>query len=482
MAGLTPEGFVTKRLDEIIDSLKARAASAFGPNINTEDDAVMGQFIDVMAPEFSDIWELSEAVYNGFIPSAAEGAQLDDVASVVGISRQPATQSRVDGVTGRGDFGTIIAGGTIFAKSTDNAEFSTDSAVSIDISSVTGIDISVASVTDLTNYDFTVNGKTATYTSDASATPTEIAAGITSAINTDPMTSLIVLATDNLDDTVTVRTLDVTNGASMSVSANLQADKGYISILSFAVDAGPISAPLGTIYTIVTPVAVLDSVTNEVTPVLGRNLETDTELRLRRSNSLRLAGSSTPDAIRAAVSNVLGVSSVFLVENQTSAVDSGGRPPKSFETIVEGGADSDIAQTIFDNKPAGIATYGTAPGVPFTALDSEGNSVDIYFSRPGTIDIELEIDYSLYTEETPPVGLETAIAEAALAYGNNLQIGTDVIPQRFYGAIYSSAAGIGEIEVRARIAPNPFSTDTIPIAGSDRANFNIGSITVTLVP
>jgi uncharacterized phage protein gp47/JayE len=476
--GLTTEGFVPKRLEDIINSLKARSATTFGANINTEDDAVLGQLIDVISGEFVSLWELAEAIYNGFVPSSAEGAQLDDVCEIVGVSRQPATSSRVY-VTLTGDIGTVIPGGTVFSKSADNAQFASDTAAEIDITGLNGaITSQVASAVG--NYNTTINGNTVTYVS-ATTDPAVIAAGIADAINNDPVSNLVVSATHNVsDDTVTIRTLDIRTTASFTVSANQQFNQGLVPTLTLSVEQAPISAPLTTIDTIDTPVPGLNEVINEEVAVLGRLVETDTELRIRRAESLRLAGAATPDAIRAAVGNVSGVSSVQVVENQTDVVDGDGRPPKSFEVIVEGGVDEDIAQVIWDNKPAGIATYGTTG--PIQAFDSEGQAQDIFFSRPTSVDIEVEVDYSLYSEETPPIGIETAIAEAVLEYGNSLEIGVDVIPQRFYGSIYASANGIGEIEVRARIAPNPFSTDTIPIAGSERSSFNLGSITVILVP
>lgn len=482
MAGLSSTGFETKRLEDVIASVKARAVATFGPNINTEDDAVLGQLIDILAPEFVSLWELSEADYNAFVPSSAEGAQLDDSCAIVGVVRQAASNSRVN-CTLLGDTGTVIPAASTFSKSTDGFKFDTE--VSVDMvvaTSVTGVIISQVT-SAVGNYEVTVAGDLVTYVS-ASTDPAVIAAGIEAAINGDVTVGAVVTATHNVsDDTVVVRTDDILTGVSFAVSANMQFDKAYQIVSCLAQETGAVRAPLTTINTIDTPISGLDTVTNEEEPNLGRTLETDTELRIRRADSLRLAGSATPDAIRAAVANVSGVSTVFLVENQTNVTDPQGREPKSFEVIVEGGDDTEIAQAIQDNRPAGIQTVNRGSQAAVSATDSEGNLIDIFFSRPVSIVIDLEIDYSLYTEETFPVGGEDAMAQAAFDFGSALGIGTDIFPPKFLGPIYDAVVGIGDMEVRARRDADPFATTSISIEASEVSTFNLTQITnnITLI-
>lgn len=476
MTGLTSTGFVTKRLNDVIADLKAKAVTKFGANINTEDDSLLGQLIDVFAPEFVSLWELQEAIYNGYIPSGAEDAQLDDVCSIIGIARQPETSSKLT-LTLYGDPGTVIPAASTFSKSTDSYKFDTDEATDlVTATGVTGVLISVVTVANTTDYTVTIDGEAVTYTSDASATALEICDGLVDAINTDTVTSLLVLATDNLDETITIRTLEIDEPETFVVTANLSIDKAYQGVAATSQVAGAVRAPIGTIDTIDTPISGLDSVDNEEEPNLGRSLETDAELRVRRALSLSLAGSSTPDAIRAAVGNVTGVSTVFVVENITNAIDGDGRPAKSFEVIVEGGDDDDIAQAIYDNKPAGIETTNRGSQAAVTATDAEGNSIDIYFSRPVSVTVDLEIDYSYYTEETFPSGGEAAIALAAYTYGQALGINKDVIPPRFLGPIYTAVTGIGDMEVRARVGADPYSIDIIPINPAEVAVFDYAQI------
>lgn len=64
-----------------------------------------------------------------------------------------------------------------------------------------------------------------------------------------------------------------------------------------------------------------------------------------------------------------------IVNNNTQVTPSVrfGRPPKSFEMVVEGGADTDIAKAIFTAAPAGIASYGT-PIAQSTASMTAGSA------------------------------------------------------------------------------------------------------------
>src|SRR5262249_36114068 len=92
-----------------------------------------------------------------------------------------------------------------------------------------------------------------------------------------------------------------------------------------AVDTGPLPAPAGTLTVIDTPVAGLSSVTNAADAILGRNQETDSELRIRREEELRAAGKGTVDAIRALLLEVLNVVQAKVLQNHSGRPGRGGR-------------------------------------------------------------------------------------------------------------------------------------------------------------
>jgi hypothetical protein len=115
-----------------------------------------------------------------------------------------------------------------------------------------------------------------------------------------------------------------------------------------------------------------------ITGTLRKPGETDAQLRIRRRQELADAGQTTEPAIRAALSKLAGVSAVRVVSNRGLATDAAGRPGKSVECIVIGGADTDIAQAVWANLPAGIEAYGL---VPMAVTDEEGNQQTVKFSR-----------------------------------------------------------------------------------------------------
>lgn len=73
----------------------------------------------------------------------------------------------------------------------------------------------------------------------------------------------------------------------------------------------------------------------------------------RYYESLGKLGSRRIESIEANVlDDVPGVRAAIVIENDTNVEDADGRPPNSFETVVLGGLDEDIAMAIFRKKVA----------------------------------------------------------------------------------------------------------------------------------
>ncbi|EIH6466006.1 baseplate J/gp47 family protein, partial [Shigella flexneri] len=198
----------------------------------------------------------------------------------------------------------------------------------------------------------------------------------------------------------------------------------------------------------------LDSVFNRYDLTTGRDEETDTELRQRYLESLAVTGVGTLDAIVAAVKRVQGVSDASGVENDTETTNSDGLPPKSFKIVVVGGQNDNIAQAIWDTKPAGIRPFGSIFG---TAYDLGSLPHDVYFSRPMPKYVFVKVAYSLYDEETlniPEQDIHDRIVQGINAYGRTLKVGNDVIPNRIYGHIYDVIQGIEINEIKVALSNN----------------------------
>ena len=142
----------------------------------------------------------------------------------------------------------------------------------------------------------------------------------------------------------------------------------------FAVCATPgrVLAATGDLTVIGTPVAGWSSVTNiEATP--GDASETDTEFRVRRNNSVALAGSNMKDNMLASIANVTGVTDVKILENSSdSPVDTDGIPYTAIAVIVNGGSDADIGQAMYSKYNPGTPMYPRYSTKTDTWVDAPG--------------------------------------------------------------------------------------------------------------
>lgn len=178
--------------------------------------------------------------------------------------------------------------------------------------------------------------------------------------------------------------------------------------------AGPVQAPIGQINEIINPIFGLESVTNLDSGVVGSLMETDEELKARRLISLVPTNLSTLDSIRNALLDLNGVAAVKFFENQSN-VEEDDLPPHSYEFVIRGGNDTEIAQAILNSKPVGITNHGSSSAV---VTDEQGNLKRIYFSRP--VQVQLDVKIVLLFKEIEGV---TVNREAILNYFNTKTLG-----------------------------------------------------------
>jgi hypothetical protein len=130
--------------------------------------------------------------------------------------------------------------------------------------------------------------------------------------------------------------------------------------------------------------------------VAGSPEETDEELRERARRVSGDGGAATIDALLGSVLDVDNVTSARIFENDTDTdnTGTGGLPPVSFELVVGGGGDIDVAEAIFEEKAATARDYGGVNGTATSAsVDAvNGQSFEITYSRPTVIDVEPTID------------------------------------------------------------------------------------------
>ena len=202
-----------------------------------------------------------------------------------------------------------------------------------------------------------------------------------------------------------------------------------------------------TTFNILTPVAGLDSVTLDegiLNLVVGRQVETDEELRRRRMFSVQQTSTTTLASIKANLYSLDGVLHVTYLENETESEDINGLPMKSFEYIIDGGDYGEIAQTIFNNKPAGTRAFGSKEEL---IKDSEGVVHSVCFTPAKHINIGINIIIEASTSQSK--AWKNEIAKSIKEKFDEIQsIGTSVKDYNYYTVLtkYSEITDIYSIQ------------------------------------
>lgn len=488
--GLLNEGFVKKRLADIKTEIEESLRSSLGNQINLLPSSTFSQIVGIFAEREALIWELAEDVYNSSYPDTAFGTSLDNVLAITGLTRQGAQPSTLLGYRLFGTVGSVIPVGTQFqVQGVPSAIFATTAEVTL----ASGQD-----ARDLLTFDAVPDAGTFRLNFRNQDTPdfpfNVTAATIEAALNAlDFGTGIEVTGDFTVGFTIaytgdaglqeqSVIGIDDNQLSALTVPVNITAAQTQLGINQATVDLeatvdGPTQGQAGTINVIVNPVSGLDRGLNVQDAIIGRDVETDNEARARRAQTLQAAGAGTPEAIEARLRDLTGVTDAFVFENQTLIADTDGRPPKSFEAVVNGGLEQDIIDLLWLVKPAGIATFGQITG---TATDSQGQPQTISFSRPTQLDIFVEVDLTVDPNTFPSNGLASA-RDAIVDRGNQFGIGGDVIVIPTLICALDNIPGILDIDIRIGTSPSPTSDANIPVAVNEVPVFDSSRTTVVAI-
>lgn len=240
-------------------------------------------------------------------------------------------------------------------------------------------------------------------------------------------------------------------------------------------ETGPVRANAGTLTVIAETVTGWNSVTNAADAVLGLGPETDAEFRVRREQERAAQGSTTPDAIKADILSVAGVTSCKVLFNDTDATDGDGLPPHSVEILVTGGTNADIANALWLSKPVGIQSYGSTSQV---IQDSEGNDQTVNFSRPTSYVLEMAFTVTV----GPNYAGDTALKQALADLVDSFATGQDWVENKGIATVMAMA-GVEDVadwetgtSAPSVVAPVP-GNFTIPVRGL--ATLDTSDITIT---
>jgi uncharacterized phage protein gp47/JayE len=234
--------------------------------------------------------------------------------------------------------------------------------------------------------------------------------------------------------------------------------EGTAFVRATSISIGPVDVSQGT-WSLNQSIAGISSVIVENDGVLGRFEETDAEFKARAKNTVHDGLATLPTIKSYIENNVPGITSVSVIENETSSTDINGRPPHSIEVMVLGGSDEEIARAIYMSKPAGIKAYGThLPGDGYLVLDSNGGAHYVNWSTLNTAYLWINVYITLYDEEILPDNYFYLIRQAIVEWAQKeYTFGKDVIPGRICVPVYS-VAGIEEVMINVAVAYNSETT------------------------
>ncbi len=251
------------------------------------------------------------------------------------------------------------------------------------------------------------------------------------------------------------------------------------------------NAPVGAIKFIPVPQTGLDTVTNTAPAVDGAPIETNSSLRAQAKLDRSTDQTSSLQAISSRVRQVENVVTVLGFEN-TSTSPVSGRPDVSFEIVVRGGSDIDVATAIFEAKPAAVETFG-AITVPITD-PTNGQVFDISFSRVADVSIDLVVTVETNANYDSVVA-EPLIRQAVLDYVGGVNpggdqstgtiIGEDVFAWKAEASLFNpngnfTIQGIETVTVTLDKTPNgpPYLLDKVVIADVEQAFTDFAQIAI----
>lgn len=490
--GVTPTGFKLKRLEDIQSETEDRFKTEFGDSINLTPQGPMGQIKGIFDEELSLIWELSQDVWDSGSPETAEDIALDNVASLTGTNRLVATKSKVIGRIG-GTPTTLVPAG--FVGSVDGDDTARFESVADAIIGATGIDeiqtLTFSDAPDAGSFELVFGAETTVpilfseADIDVENALNNLSGLSAVSVSGDFSTGFVITfagadgETTHPALTISNNTLEITSSPiTIDVEETVKGFPPFVDTLFQAEETGPTVANTGSLTAIETPQGGVTQLTNPQDAEIGSNIETDAELKQRRKELLQRSGTATVEGIRNALLDVVDVNQALVIENTALIVDAGGRPGKSFESVVEGGADQDIADAIWASKPAGIETFGS---VSVPVVDSQGFIHTINFSRATEIDIWMIVNITPNTDpaEGPlyPIDGDQQVEDVVLAFAQDFRIGQDVVVSQFYTPINTIGGVIG-IEILVGTSPAPTMSDNIAIDVTERAVFDSARITV----
>lgn len=464
--GLTDQGFLAKRFEDITTDLKADIKTYFGIDLDSNPDNKFKILVNVLSLPLAENWASAQALQSMMDIDQASGIFLDYLCASKLIYRQTGVKANGDVLVTINYASNLTLPVDSSFYNNNNDEFKTTSQATLNTNIVHSFK---TFFTDSYSGDITMvlNGITYTRNTVVEGGLTQAIAALEVDITETGGYSLIESVEGGL---VTWQVRNVTTISAETPTFSVDLVSGFEVADSQITLAYPVSYTeegdfifLANTVTIAPAFTAIESFTNTIING-GRYRETDEEFRQRFKLSPSRLGKATAQAIKTAMLSVNGVSDVSVEENQTMTPDSDGRPPKSVEVVIKGGDDLEVANTLYDTGAAGIQFVGD---VSTEIRDVNDRPYLQYYSRVINKYIWTRVTYTKYDEEEFPSNGAQLIQETILNSVNDLPVGKDVIQGRIAANIYRNVTGIEVIDVElfgsTDIGATPVYSTTEPV-------------------
>lgn len=478
--GVTDQGFVLKRYDVILDEIQTSVSIALGFDVSQNPQSLLNAALLVpFADKIASLWEVAQDSYYAKYPATASGVNLDNACQYGNVYRESATHTTynihvtaVDGTTIPKD--SIIASTTnpvVKLTCVQDTEVSRSACHAIVIRTV---------VQEEATYTITFNDQAYSYDASDSDDEATILGELMELLAADLDEYTLELGEDDgylyITDTSNARDNEIV------LSENLTTETVTSCVYYYTEDYGEVYLPVGAITVIVSNVTDMISVYNAIDPEMGRQTETDTELRLSYLDKIYNSASSQCEAIESYIlSEIEDTKAVRCYENATDEYDDYGRPPHSIEVIVDGGNEDEIAAAILKKKAGGINTFGDNE---VSVLGAYGDTITIRYNRPESVYVWVNITItqgsvnisSDYEDTVKEIILETT----------DMTIGDDFLSQSYISAIYEAFPGIQYVDIKvatgtASALEEDYYSGNVSISERQIADLDSARIEVTLV-
>lgn len=480
--GVTPAGFKMKPESVIEEEVTADITGIPGlENAPTDAGSVVGNIIAIMTEREFFLWGLLLAVWQSAFRETSTEVSLDRTLATVFKSRRAAKRSTItltlynrtseSPVTVDSESQARQPATGVVWETTEEAEIPALSTLH------SSLDIDTIEWQSGTTVRATFNG-----TPNLSDVAEDDEITISSAANSSNDGTFIISAIDIDNYWVEYANSSRTDGTDDEASdttavADIDDVETSVNVSAQSYNTGPFEATENTITEIVTPTSGWDAVTNIEVAQVGRNRETDDELRVRAATELAIAQGSTIAAIKDEISKVSGVTYASIISNRTAATDGEGNAPHSYTITVTGGVDQDIIDAIGLAAAGGIETNGSVSGY---WTDDEGNEHLIRFERATEINPYLIANITK-TGDYPDDG-DDLVSEALTEV--TFERGEDILNHLMIAAISNAnIPGVTGIEVLQSKATDPPTTSAnVSINADEVANITADRITVNSSP